>query len=77
MEIEIDKAIIDATTECKKNFLCLYGDTKHLCKVEYCVSDTVHFIECLEPACRYKAMFGGSFFCTCPIRKEIYNRYKI
>ncbi len=76
MEIEIPDDVIKLATKCTKNFSCLYGDTERLCKVEYCVSDTVHFIKCLEPTCSYKVAFGSGDFCTCPIRKEIYNRYK-
>ena len=77
MKITIGNDVITSATKCEKNFLCLSGDTEHLCKVEYCVSETVHFIKNLRVNCSYKASFGNDFFCTCPIRKEIYNRFNI
>lgn len=77
MEIKISDDVIKSATKCTKNFSCLSGDIERLCKVEYCVSKTVHFIKCLEPDCSYKVVFGDGNFCTCPIRKEIYNHYKV
>ncbi len=77
MNIEIDKEIIDKTTKCEKCFSCLSDNLEQSCKVEYCVSNTVYFVKCLNAAlCSYKVSFGGSYFCTCPIRKEIYNKYR-
>lgn len=77
MKIEIGDDVIKATTKCEKCFSCLSDNLEHSCKVEYCVSDTVYFVKCLNLAhCNYKVPFGDGHFCTCPIRKEIYNRYK-
>lgn len=78
MKIEIDDDILDTTTNCNDDFSCLLGDLELLCEVESCVSDTIHFVKCLETThCYYKVPFGDGHVCTCPTRMEIYNRYKV
>ena len=77
MKIEINEDIIKAATKCEKGFSCLSDNLEESCKVEYCVSNTVYFVKCLSAAhCSYKEPFGEGYFCTCPIRKEIYDKYK-
>ena len=77
MGIEIDSTIIEQATACEKSLSCLTGTFEGLCRVVRCVSGTVHFIECEEGLyCRYQVSFGEGFFCDCPVRKEIHNRYK-
>ena len=77
MNIKVDNDILQKTTKCSKNFSCLSGG-KPLCSVEQCIENNIHFIKCVsnEP-CIYKVPFGYSFVCICPIRKELYNNYKI
>lgn len=76
--MEIDKIIIEKTLNCNKNFDCLNNNAHVCCKVEDCINNEVHFIKCLEKLqCTYKMSFGESFICTCPTRKEIFNKYKI
>ena len=74
--IKIDEDILKSATRCKKNLFCLSGND--ICKVEYCVDGKIHFIKCmnLDP-CNYRISFGYSFVCNCPVRKELFNRYKI
>jgi len=76
MKIEVDKKIVEST-ECEKEFECL-NCQDNFCKVVQCINDKVHFLKCDEKECKFKISFGKKeFFCTCPVRKEIYNRYKI
>lgn len=76
--MKIDNDVIKKTSRCKKDHSCLSGDIADLCKVEMCVDDKVHFIKCNnEYACNYRIPFGYSFVCTCPVRKKIYNMYKV
>jgi hypothetical protein len=78
MDIKVDESTIKSTTECEKGFACLNGDKNLICKVEFSVRDkTVVFVKCLntEP-CSYQMSFGYSFVCNCPVRKEIFKRYK-
>jgi hypothetical protein len=76
MVIKIDEDILKTASMCKKNLSCLSGSD--ICKVEFCVDGKIHFIKCmnLEP-CHYRMPFGYSFVCRCPVRKELFNRYKI
>ncbi len=78
MDLRINEETKKASTECRKNFSCLSGNQLTLCKVEQCVTDNLHFIKCINSElCSYQMSFGSSHVCTCPVRKELYNRYKI
>jgi hypothetical protein len=78
MAFKIDKSTLKITTKCKKENSCLSKERKDLCRVEHCVEGEIHFIECLnKKPCDYQKSFGSSFYCSCPTRKELYNKYKI
>jgi hypothetical protein len=72
---KIDKKTVNST-ECEKSFECLTNQG-YLCKVEHCVDGKVHFLKCNDTVCKFKVSFGNDVFCSCPVRKEIYNLYKI
>ncbi len=77
MNIKVDDNILKKTTKCREKFSCLSGGTP-FCRVELCIEDTIHFIKCVSnKSCVYKVPFGYSYVCICPVRKELYNRYKI
>jgi hypothetical protein len=60
---------------CCKNQACLNNPDFKLCPVVHCVMHKLIFIKCLEERnCAYKSVVEGAAICTCPIRKEIYNR---
>ena len=74
----ISEDALKNTTRCEKEFSCLSGDSECLCKVEYCVDDSVLFVGGrVNSTCRYQMSFGDRIICSCPIRKEIYKRWKI
>jgi hypothetical protein len=76
MNIKVEDNIIQQTTKCGKNFSCLAGETP--CSVEHCIDNKLHFIKCVSnKLCNYRVPFGYSDVCTCPVRKELYNSYKI
>jgi hypothetical protein len=78
MKIEIDESIKALAKDCKTDFLCLISEDHTICKVKNCVEGKVHFIECKEHMdCSYKKSFGYGCYCNCPVRKEIFNKYKI
>lgn len=78
MKIEIDQKVLDATKACDKDFICLNGSPACFCPVKLCVDGQIHFVEYVEDRrCRYRMQFGSGYFCACPTRKEIYNRYQI
>ena len=75
--MRIEKKILNKTTGCKNNFVCLSGEKNIYCKVDTHISDEVYFVTCLaEINCNYKISFGQKTVCTCPTRKEIYHKYK-
>jgi hypothetical protein len=80
MSFEIDEDVKNNTTECEKDCVCISDKDYHLCKVVRSTNkDKIIFIECLEKnPCNYKMQFGlSSLICNCPIRKEIFRKYKI
>ncbi len=78
MLIHISDEARRATTDCKKGFSCLKAARNGVCPVERCVGGKVHFIKCLSNGyCSYRRPFGYGFFCSCPVRKELFNKYQI
>lgn len=75
----ISKKILEETTECNRNFICLNTPEVVInCKVISCISNKVHFVDCPDyNICTYLMNFGNSFICNCPVRKEIFNKYGI
>ena len=71
----IDKKIIKETTQCNKNFECLKNNFFCMGKVENCINKKIIIIDCPE-SCKYKMSFGNASICNCPIRKEIFDKYK-
>lgn len=76
--VQVDEETLKKTTKCNKDFSCLFGEKNELCQVELNVDDKIHFVKCksVEP-CNYRRSFGYSFVCSCPVRKELFNRYNI
>jgi hypothetical protein len=78
MKLYVSKEVVQATTDCKKGFSCLEGNREDLCKIGTCIDKEVHFIACLnEINCSYQRSYGEDIACDCPIRKRLYNKYKI
>lgn len=71
---QVSEEIIEKTRACTKNYSCL--KYKPLCEIDHSINNRVHFIKCLNNAlCPYKISYGSDFICSCPTRKEIYNKY--
>jgi len=78
MGIEINEEIKSLATLCKHAYACLTSENHVLCKVNDCINGKVHFIECKDQNyCEYQKSFGNGHVCNCPVRKVIYNKYKI
>ena len=78
MKLHISDESLRAATHCGKGFSCLDGDRKDICKVEACINKTVYLVKCFnDDYCFYKKSFGMEHYCVCPVRKEIYDKYKI
>ncbi|MBI5539071.1 MAG: hypothetical protein HY951_03365 [Bacteroidia bacterium] len=75
MKIEINEEII-TTTNCIREYPCFNSESHHCCKVVRCIDGAVHFVEPVERThCFNMQSFGYSYFCSCPVRKEIFNKY--
>lgn len=81
-ELEVSDSVRDATKRCMNGFSCLRKETTCLCKVEYSLhnkrSPIIIFVQYDgQRICNYKMSFGFSYVCTCPTRKEIFEKYRI
>ncbi len=79
MRFILDKDILKRASRCRDNFSCLSGEGDCLCEIEDFAGEKIHFIKPGNKGgiCNYKMGFGYSFLCNCPVRKEIYNKYKV
>jgi hypothetical protein len=75
MKLEIDQEILDLSDRCTKDRRCLSGRPEDLCEAEMKLFGDQHFICKNRDICSYKLPFGSSFFCTCPVRRAIYDQY--
>ena len=78
MKFEIPLAIIQETTHCTKQFACLTG-AGCLQHINYAsLRGKIIFIDCNTNApCAYRQIVGGNFYCNCPTRRAIYDKYHI
>lgn len=77
MKLQIPENIINDTSRCRKDFTCL-TEGECLCNVKHCLNRKSYLInpdQC--PQCNYRVSTGSVLLCSCPTRKEIYNRYNI
>ncbi|MBI5674488.1 MAG: hypothetical protein HZC48_01505 [Nitrospirae bacterium] len=80
MDIEISEDLTVQAVKCATSLGCIKDKDYELCRVVRSANGGgVIFIECKETKhCNYKNPFGYSLsFCSCPVRKEIYKKYKI
>jgi hypothetical protein len=79
MEIQIDLRIAAQARRCKKQLVCLTGDLKNLCKIRDIAPNVLHLVEDAdEQKCGYQVQFGhNALVCLCPVRREIYKRYRM
>lgn len=77
--LEVSAEVKRLTTRCKKDFACLQNNGDCLCPVDRVVGGQVVFVKCLQRSdCPYQHRYGfADCFCACPVRKEIYNKYKM
>ena len=76
MDIKLDEEVIQMTTNCGLDLLCLSGDKTCLCDVV--ISNEVDMVKIKsKPAisCRYCISLDSASYCHCPTRVEIYKHY--
>ncbi len=74
---ELSGEIIAKANKCKRNYACLNEKTPPLCSVSDCVNCEIHFISTQTSYCPYFLYFADEVICTCPVRKELFNKFKI
>ncbi len=78
MKYKMDVQTINDTAKCNENFACLEGEKKCLCSAEQMINGRLLFVKSVNNnVCDYKTSFGYSHFCNCPVRLEIFERYKV
>ncbi len=78
MKYELGTDFLNETVKCSDDFSCLTGDSKCLCEAVSAIDNKLLFIKSEQyKSCNYKVSFGYSFFCHCPVRKELYRLYKV
>ena len=78
MNVKVSDLIVKATTQCKKGFACLSGKVECMCGVESSSKDyTVVIKPQFTNPCEYLDSRDGKHHCLCPVRNDIYKRYKI
>jgi hypothetical protein len=74
----VSKAAKEATKDCSQDFSCLSNTGDCMGKVVFCLNRTLHGILCSsDESCAYRYESEDRVFCICPIRKEIYTKYKV
>jgi hypothetical protein len=78
MCIMIDKEIVEQANLCRNELQCMSGDKVFLCKVATPLgSDIVEIKSKHVRSCSYCLTVGSSYYCHCPVRNEIYRKYRI
>ncbi|AMV73658.1 hypothetical protein [Desulfuromonas sp. DDH964] len=74
--LEICEDFRAQATRCRKGKTCLEG-APH-CRVVDSVADKVFFVEGEGGRlCCYHLSFGDSGYCNCPVRQELYRKYRV
>ncbi|OGW42389.1 MAG: hypothetical protein A2010_08880 [Nitrospirae bacterium GWD2_57_9] len=78
MRINVSKPVLTQTTLCQNEFACLSSALTRLCKVRGHLMKDALIIDCAAGSlCKYQLSFGSWSVCSCPTRKEIYDRYTV
>lgn len=74
MKIRIPEEILARADRCLKNYQCISGNATSCSKAAPQLMGKQRFL-CFEPEpCAYKVPFGCNFFCTCPVREEVFRQ---
>lgn len=78
MQIHVSQPVLTQTTLCQSKFSCLSSALSKLCTVRGHLARETLIIDCgANSLCMYKISFGSMSICSCPTRKEIYERYAL
>ncbi|MBI4844605.1 MAG: hypothetical protein HY809_09870 [Nitrospirae bacterium] len=81
MKYEVSKKAIQEAKKCTNNFECLEGRFENCpCVLERYLEGNgvfLHENSKLKRHCEYILSYGYSFSCHCPVRIEIFKKYKV
>ena len=78
MPFEVDQETVAKTTRCLHEFACLRNGAECLCKIQYHILRELYFVENSDSCrCLYCIPCASSYVCTCPTRKELYERHHV
>ena len=76
MSIEVSEGTLQKAEKCWRGYRCLSAEDG-VCPVRDYVSEVLFVERRRDVYCPYDVTFGYSHICTCPVRREIYERYDI
>lgn len=71
----INKSIVAEVKLCHRGKNCMLKDGSPNCNIMPSTPYEIDPIQELDPECQYRIKFAHKYYCTCGIRKEIYNNY--
>ena len=78
LQIPTEQSDTRTGAQCNRAHSCLSGEQGCLCDVEQLLDDSILSVKPRpQTKCTHKMRYREAFLCTCPVRKEIYKRYKI
>lgn len=77
MKENISKTTCKKADKCPNKLECLQNEDFEICPVVDFISDEIIFVEAqYYKSCPYMLPFADSNICHCPVRIEIYSKYK-
>jgi len=81
MSFKVSEESIQMASSCQDNYSCLDDEERCLCPVRDAVESTKSTVIFLDTPKKCPAGYNVSFginyhFCTCPVRLEIWKRYR-
>ena len=79
MDYQVSDKTKKQTTKCLHMFQCLNNDTWDTCSIDRDVQGVFIAIKTKSNkiACPYLFSYDSLYYCGCPTRREIYQRYKM
>ena len=76
MEFFVDQEMQKLADRCPRRYECLQGEPFLLSEPEPQLTGPQRFVCNARDACAYKFPFGSNFFCTCPVRRAVFEAYE-
>ena len=76
-KFNISQAIIESASECRHRLACLSG-ARTMCKIKKHEDTRVMFVKSHgHQNCAFAIPLGVDCICTCPVRVEIFRKYRV